>query len=111
MVVPPSLRARLAADLIGAGPRQHDRAHATAKQLGDDLRTLLGGLAGRVDRFGQPLTQRAVVVDAGEAKVGERQPTQLCEGVVGVHISGPDAVEQPTKGGLVHVGSIAARER
>ncbi len=50
------------------------------------------------------------MVDAGEAEVGERQPSQLGEGVVGMNVAGTDAVEQAPKSGLVHAGSIAARE-
>ena len=45
--------------------------------------TCSGCLARPVDGLGQALAQRPVVVDAGEAEVGEGQPAQRGHGVVG----------------------------
>ena len=57
--------------VVGAS-QQHRAAVVFGQQLGHQRRALVGRLTGAVDRLGQSLPQRAVVVDAGEAEVGER---------------------------------------
>src|SRR5207244_302873 len=59
-------------------PGDDDRRRAPP-QLGDDARDLLDGLAGPVDHLGESSPQTAVVIDAGEAEVGERQLAQALE--------------------------------
>ena len=54
-----------------------------AQQLDHDGGALLGRLARSVDRLGDPLAQGPVVVDPGEAQVGEGQAPQPAGGVVG----------------------------
>ena len=63
------------------------------EQLSDNAGALLGGLAGAVDRFGKPLAQSAVVVDAGVAEVREGEVTNHANGVVGCHSTRGDVVE------------------
>src|SRR5439155_23573892 len=72
------------------------------QQLVHDRRALLGCLARRVDGLGQPLAQLAVVIDARKAEVGERQPAQPGDGVVGAQRAGADVVEEVAQGVLVH---------
>ena len=56
---------------------------SVGQQLAHDGRALLRRLALAVDGLGQPLAQRPVVVDLGEAEVGEGQATETEHGVVG----------------------------
>ena len=70
-------------DLVVVGPGEQDGRVRSGQQLGDDRGALLGRLARPVDGLGQALAQVAVVVDPGEAQVGEGQPPQLAHGVVG----------------------------
>jgi hypothetical protein len=44
---------------------------------------MLRCLARSVHRFGPTLAQRAVMVDARKAEIGERQPAQLGQRIVG----------------------------
>ena len=82
-----------------------DRVPA-GQQLADDADALGGGLSRTVDGFGQALAQGAVVVDHGVAEFGERQPAQPAHDLVGVDAPGGQLVEQRSKGGFVHNGSI-----
>ena len=61
-----------------------------------------GVLPGPVDRLGHALAQCAVVVDQRVADVGERQPAQLGDGVVGAALAAADVVDQLPHVGLVH---------
>ena len=74
-------------------------------------RALVGLLARRVDGLGHALAQRAVVVDPGEAEIGEGQAAQLGHRVVGGDGAGSHVVEQLTKAGLVHVTILTPRDR
>ena len=80
------------------------------EQLGDDAHTLLGRLARSVDGLGEPLTQGAVVVDEGVADIGERQPLEPADDLVGVDASGLELVEQLPQRPFVH-HAHAARSR
>ena len=53
------------------------------EQLADDAGALLGRLARPEHRLGHALAQGAVVVDEGVADVGERQPAQPGDDLVG----------------------------
>jgi len=55
------------------------------------MRALLVGLSRAVDGFWKPWA-RAVVVDLGEAQVGEGQPAQPCDRVIGAQA--PDATSR-----------------
>ena len=72
------------------------------EQLGHDGRALRRRLARAVDRLGHALAQRAVVVDPGVPEVGEGQPSQGGDGVVGADRTGLHRVEKLPEGGLVH---------
>ena len=76
-------------------------------QLGDDPHALLGGLAGPVDRLGHALAERSMMVDEGIAEIGERQPPQAGDRLVGGDGAGPQAVDQRPQGGLVHAVMLA----
>ena len=54
------------------------------EQLADHAHALLRRLAGAVDGLRQTLAKGAVVVDEGVADVGERQPLQPADDLVGV---------------------------
>ncbi len=62
--------------LVGRAGEQHGR-RAAVEQLADDGGGVLRRLARSVHRLGQPLAEGAVVVDAREAEVGEREAAQL----------------------------------
>ena len=79
---------------------------AVGQQLADDAHALLGGLAGPVDGLGHALAQGPVVIDERVADVGERQPAQLGDGVVGGDRAVAHAVEQLPEVGLVHRHSL-----
>ena len=70
---------------------------------------LLGRLARPVDRLGHALAQGAVVVDEGVADVGERQPPQPADDVVGVDAAGGEVVEQRPQGRFVHASMLPGR--
>ncbi len=90
--------------LGGLGPGEHDRAGATVgPQLGDDGGALLGRLARGVDRLGHALAQGPVVVDLGEAEIGEREAPETAHGVVGGDRAAPHVVQQLSEVGFLHV--------
>ena len=97
-------------DLVVGGAGQQDRPVAHAQQLGDDRRALGRRLARGIDRLGQPLADGAVVVDPGVTEVGERQPAQFGDGVVGVALAAGDVVEQLPEVVCVHRSILAARD-
>jgi hypothetical protein len=72
------------------------------QQLGHDLGAVGGRLARGVDRLGDALAQGTVVVDAGEAEIGEGEAPQTADGVVGRQGARPHVVEQLSQGRLVH---------
>jgi hypothetical protein len=88
--------------LVGLGPGQDDRAAGLVEQLDHDGGALLGGLAGGVDGFPETLAQCPVVVDAGEAEVGEGEAAEPAHGLVGFDRAAPHVVEQRPQAGLVH---------
>jgi hypothetical protein len=53
------------------------------EQLGDDGRTLGGGLPLAVDGLGEALAECTMVIDFGEPEVGEGQPTKPMNGLIG----------------------------
>ena len=77
------------------------------EQLADDAHALFGRLARPVDRLRHALAERPVVVDERVAEVGERQPAQARDGLVGRHLAGADAVDQRPQRGLVHRPCVA----
>ena len=101
---------RQAATCRGVGPGQQDRGRPRlGQQLGDDRGALRGRLSRRVHGLAGPLAQRAVMVDAGEAEVGEGQAPQARHGVVGADAPGTDVVEELAQGGLVHGCPLSCR--
>ena len=74
----------------------------SSEQLDHYPGALLGGLPGAVDGLGQPLAQRPVMIDPGEAEVGEGQPPQAAHGVVGRACARGHVVEQLAELRLVH---------
>src|SRR5205085_4037666 len=92
-------------DLLVVGPGEDGRAAVVlGEKLGHEGGALLGRLARRVDGFGQALAQGAVVVDAREAEVGERQAPQAGDGVVGRQHAGAYVGEELAQGRFVHRG-------
>ena len=89
-------------DLVVGCPRQQHRRRAVVEQLADDAHALLRRLARSVDGLGQPLAQGPVVVDEGVADVGERQPLQPADDLVGVDAPGLQLVEQRPQRLFVH---------
>ena len=84
------------------GPREEHGAVAPAEQLRDDGRTVLRRLAGSVHRLGHAEAQVAVEVDPCESQVGEGQPAQLPDGVVGRAVSRGDLLDERAKRRGVH---------
>ena len=90
--------------LVGLGPGEHDRAGATVRpQRRDDGGTLLGRLARGVHGLGHALTQGPVVVDLGEAEIGEREAPKTAQRVVRGDGAAPHAVQQLSEVGFLHV--------
>ena len=89
--------------LVGilAGSSGQDVA-AGLSQLCEDNPDLLDALAGAVDHFREPATDRPMVVDVGEAGRFERQPTQAVDGLLDARSPGPNRFEQPLDRVLVH---------
>ena len=79
------------------------------EQLADDPDALLGRLAGSVHRLRHALPERTVVVDEGIAEIGEGQPPQPGDGVVGRQFAGADGVDHRPQLGLVHLVIVAER--
>ena len=84
-------------------PGQQHRPAAVLEQLADDAGALLGRLARAVDRFRQALAQPAVMVDAGIAEIGEGQPAQRPDGIVGGNAAVAHVLEQRSQRRFVHV--------
>ena len=96
--------------LVGVGPGEQDRAARPARPAAPPRSgALLGRLPRPVDGLAHPLAQRAVVVDPGEAEIGEREAPQPGHGLVGRDDAGADVVEQLAEGGLVHGAHYPAR--
>ena len=93
----PGWAASTAARLLVGRPGQHDRIVAAVQQLAHDGDALLGRLARAVDRLGHALPQRPVVVDAGEAEVGERQPASRSAAAPASSSAGGDGRQQPAR--------------
>jgi hypothetical protein len=70
-------------DLLSRRAREHDRSVAATKQLGDDRGGVLGSLAGAVHRFRPALPELTVMIHSREAEIGERQPAEFSDRVVG----------------------------
>ena len=96
-------------DLLLVGAREQHRAGAVGEQLADDPHALLGRLAGAVHRLRRALPERAVVVDEGIAEIGEGEPAQPGDGVVGRQFPGADGVDHRPQLGLVHLVIVAER--
>ena len=79
------------------------RSGAGVAQFGDDACTLGRGLARAVDHLGPPLALGPVMVDLGVAEIGERQPTQAGDGLVGCDGTAAYVVHQCLQVRLVHV--------
>jgi hypothetical protein len=90
------------------GPGEQDGSPRLGEELGDDVGALLRRLARAVDRLGQALAERAVVVDPCVAQVGEGHPSQPSHRLVGAHGAGADILEELAEGGFVHVGHYPA---
>ncbi len=69
--------------VVGAGSREHNGAVVSGEELGHDRGHLLGRLARRVHGLWESLAQRAVMIDAREAEIGERKAAQSSHGFVG----------------------------
>ena len=72
------------------------------EQLADDAHALLGRLAGSVHGLRQALAEGAVVIDEGVAEIGEREPAQAGDDLVGVDSAGGQVVEQCAQRRFVH---------
>jgi hypothetical protein len=72
------------------------------QQLADDPHALLGRLPRSVDRLRHALAQRPVVVDERVTEVGERQPAQSRDGVIGRHDPAAQIVDEATQRRFVH---------
>ena len=88
--------------LVVGGPREQHGSGAVGEQLADDAHALLGRLARPVDGLGHALAQLAVVIDERAADVGERQPAQAADDVVGAAPAGRQVVEQRPQRRFVH---------
>jgi hypothetical protein len=88
--------------LIGVGAGKQDRAAGLVKELDNDLCALLRGLSRSVHGLGQSLAQRAMVVDPGEAEIGEREAPEAPDCIVGRAGARSHVVEELSKRGLVH---------
>ncbi len=100
---------RLALVVVGAG--EEHWTVVVFEHLGHDPRALLGRLPGSVDGLGQTLAQRAVVVHQRVADVGEWQPSQFRDRLVGRGGPRPDVVDQLTESRLVHTAILARPRR
>ena len=88
--------------LLVVGPAEDHRGCAGIQQLADDGDTVLGRLPGCIDGLGHPLSQGAVVIDPGKAQVGERQPPQHRDCIVGSAGSRAHIVDETAQCDLVH---------
>ena len=71
-------------------------------QFGKDGCDLRGSLPFSEDDFRHASTQRAVMIDLGEAKIFKRHVTQTCDRVVGRDFSLADILEKFADGCSVH---------
>ena len=81
------------------------------EQFGHDGRALAGLLAGGEDGLGHALTERPMMIDPGEAEIGEREPAQRSHHVIGGDGAGLQSIEQFPQVDLVHGSILADRER
>ncbi len=88
--------------LVAGDAGDENRPVAVRQQLGDDPGALLGCLARAEHCFGHALAQGPVVVDEGVADVGERQPAQPDDHLIGADPSGREVVEHLPQRRLLH---------
>ena len=98
-------------ELVVVGPGQQDGPGAVGEQLADDAHALLGRLARPVHGLGHALAQRPVVVDEGVAEVGERQPGEGGDDVVGGAPPGLQVGQHRPQGRLVHAAMLPPKSR
>ena len=97
-------------DLVVVGPGQQDRSASARSRSSTTIAAHCSGvLPGPVDGLGKSLAQRPVMVDPGEAEVGEGQAPQLADGIVGRAGARRHIVEQLAERGLVHAAHYPAR--
>jgi len=77
---------------VGFGTGGQDVA-PSAGHVMEDMDDLLGGLSGAEDHLGKAPPQVAVVVDAGELKVLERQVAQAVKGISNAETAGLHLLE------------------
>ena len=75
-------------------------------QFGDDAGALLGRLAWPEDRLRHPLAQGPVVIDERPADVGEGQPPQPGDGIVGGDPPGREVVEHRPQRRFLHAPTL-----
>ena len=69
-------------ELFGAYPGDNDWAGTVFQKLGDDLDEMIGTLSGPVHGLWLTLAKGSVVVDSGKSEVGERESTELGDGII-----------------------------
>jgi hypothetical protein len=79
---------------VRVGARDQDAAGAVGHHRAHDRLDLRGGLALRQHRLGRRLAQLAVVVDAGEPEIAEREMGQPFERGRGIHVAAAHGLEQ-----------------
>jgi prephenate dehydratase len=69
-------------DLVFVGAGEQNRPVTVVEKLSDDRSALHGALARGVDRLGQALSKRPVVIDTGKPEVRKGQPPQRDDRIV-----------------------------
>ena len=96
--------------LFCIGPAQDHRPPVgLGQQLAHDGDAVLDGFARAVDRLGEPLAQRPVVVDAGETQVGVGQAPQPAHDLVSADRPVLEVTEQAVEGSFVHTCPMLPR--
>ena len=96
--------------LIGIGPAEDHRPPVgLGQQLTHDGDAVLNGFPRAVDRFGEPLAQRPVVVDAGKTQVSVGQTLQPAHYLVSADGPVLEVTEQPVQGSFVHTCPMVPR--
>ena len=90
------------AALVRRRSGEQDRSGAVLQQLRHDARAVVRLFARPVDRFGDTLAQMPVMVDRGTLHIGEGQPAETLDGVVGADRAGLHVVDELSQGRLVH---------
>jgi prephenate dehydratase len=93
--------------VIGAG--EQDRPAAVSEQLGDDRCALVWRFSGCVDRFGETLAERPVVVDPSKTEIGEREARKACGCRVDPDRAVTDGREELVEIEIVHTAHYPAR--